>query len=304
MAVVDLPHVMSPSRSDATIRVSPRILPLHIVSRSNTESIFLSMTSTPLDMNESPLHHGNKTAQAWEVITPPMTPSTRGTQQFAEPSSVKTLREVPALPAVEIETSSESVPETQPVNEIKSTGGDDDIHAEPRKTKRVLLEPNPAPVSTQIDESELGEDESHEFSHQAVLFLTDISRREALATRLGSEGMRTVQVEDLVTAYAVVTRLVPEIVVVDPCMCFDANWKDLKALRKFTREQSCALFVMIADPSPELIDRLADLGADHVSLCTDPIPLLSLAISRLVTDRRRIKGLKETLQSGSTLNVA
>ncbi len=136
---------------------------------------------------------------------------------------------------------------------------------------------------------------SEVFEPQAVLFLGDSLRREALAQELGNSNFRSVQVDDLVTAYAIVTRLMPELMLVDPSMCFESNWKDLEALRKFTLEEDCAMMVLIASPSSLLIRRLADLDVDHVSLCTDPVSLLALTIRRIVMRRREVRRLREAM---------
>jgi len=137
------------------------------------------------------------------------------------------------------------------------------------------------------------DEDSEVFEPQAVLFLHDNLRRERLAQEIALGGFRSIQVDDLVTTYAVVTRLIPELILVDPSMAFDVNWRDLEALRKFTNEQDCAMMVLISNPDEMLVQRLVGLEVDHVSLCTDPVGLLALTIRRIVLQRREIRELRE-----------
>ncbi len=161
----------------------------------------------------------------------------------------------------------------------------------PREPEVVLV---PASNSQNTGEEVIHVDENSDvLEPQAILFINDINRRERLAFELSKLSFRTVQVDDLVTAYAVVTRLIPELIVVDPTLCFEENWRDLTALRKFTTEQDCAMMVLLGDPCPEMVKRLADLGVDQISLCTDPLSVLAFTIYRVVLDKREIRKLKE-----------
>jgi DNA-binding NtrC family response regulator len=129
------------------------------------------------------------------------------------------------------------------------------------------------------------------FQPQVVVYLTDPALSDELSATLGERGHKTVQVEDLPTAYAVVTKLAPGALVADPSLTLKQNLRDLELLRKFTREQDCALIVLVGATRIELVDRLAKMRVDDVCQVTDPLHLLVYRIERIVNLRQAKENL-------------
>ncbi len=129
------------------------------------------------------------------------------------------------------------------------------------------------------------------FQPQVVIYLTDSALSDDLAVALGERGHKTIQVEDLPTAYAVVTKLAPGVLIVDPSLTLRQNLRDLELLRKFTREQDCALLVLVGATRIELVDRLAKLRVDDISQVTAPLHLHIYRIERILNLRRAKENL-------------
>jgi DNA-binding NtrC family response regulator len=133
------------------------------------------------------------------------------------------------------------------------------------------------------------------FQPQVVVYLTDPALSDDLSQMLGERGHKTVQIEDLPTAYAVVTKLAPGVLVVDPSLTLKQNLRDLELLRKFTREQDCALIVLLAATRIELIDRLGKMRVDDLAEVTDPLHLLVYRVERMVELRRAKENLGKSI---------
>ncbi len=150
----------------------------------------------------------------------------------------------------------------------------------------------PEPIDPANTDTREGEDTSADleltdsFEPSVVVYLTDTVFSDEFSTALGDRGHRTVQVEDLPTAYAVVTKLSPEVLVVDPALTLESNHRDLELLRRFTKEQDCALIVLCAASRQALIDRLARIHVDDIAEVNDPLHLLLYRVERIVSLRR------------------